>query len=180
MQKNKKFQNLEEKNLNFALSYLLNMPVAEIQVNQNKKSWVRDLISFLTSNGWKYNGVLENPKLDYLENPTFNCFEDEFDTSLRNPFENFKVLENSKFVNNNKKYQGLEGKYLAAVFDPIRCVWDAYPKASEVFSQIHFVVVDSHFTIIYDPREEYQNLRHYPFSNLIGYNGLKYIYLINK
>ena len=41
----------------------------------------------------------------------------------------------------------------------------------------HAVVINKNFEIVFDPNREYKNIKEYPASDKLGYNGIKNIYL---
>jgi hypothetical protein len=47
------------------------------------------------------------------------------------------------------------------------------------FTATHAVLIDKDYNIVHDPNPAYQEILNYPLANLLGYNGILDVYLIN-
>lgn len=117
-------------------------------------NWFELFCDFIESKGYEYDGMLHNKVWGTLMNPTFECFE--------NPsFDKWSLLE----PENLKSYQGVDGLFYASVLSPKYFNWDD-------LSATHAVICDQNLNIVHDPNMDYGNIRAYPLSSVIGYNGI--------
>ena len=70
---------------------------------------------------------------------------------------------------------GIDGLFLASVYSP------KYTSANEhPIDHLHSVLCDIDFNIVFDPQPVYEKVVNYPYSRLIGYNGIRSIDIIRK
>lgn len=77
-------------------------------------------------------------------------------------------------IKNLKDYDGVNGLFYASVFSP------KYYKEKEGINAhqvTHAVLINKDYEIVFDPNIDYQNIEKYPAAELLGYNGVKTIYL---
>jgi hypothetical protein len=72
-----------------------------------------------------------------------------------------------------KDYKGIDGYFYATVHSP------KYSKLHGMH-YLHAVVIDHDFNIVHDPNFGYRNIESYPLSNVIGYNGITRVEIIEK
>ncbi len=126
-------------------------------------AWFEMAQETFKQNGYKLTGrELFNPKTMYLENPTANVYEDI--TSY--PPCTFQAIK--------PKY-GINGLFLASVYSPKYTNPNEHP-----IEHLHSVLCDIDFNIVFDPQKDYENVVNYPYSKLIGYNGVRAIDVIIK
>lgn len=73
-----------------------------------------------------------------------------------------------------QKCSGINGLFYASVFSP------KYYKEEDGFEgyQItHAVLINKNYEIVFDPNPNYKDLKKYPASEQLGYNGIKTVYL---
>lgn len=125
--------------------------------------WLVEAQKFFKKHGYEYSGKeLYNPRVAFLENPTWNVWE------------NLWPLEELTF-NALTQDMGINGLFLASVYSP------KYTSPSEhPTSHLHSVLCDIDFNIVFDPEPEYKGVKNYPYSRLIEYNGIRSIDIIRK
>lgn len=124
--------------------------------------------------------------LDYEEVPHFLEFENpnvemiNFIMSFGYEYEcclyNYPNSEYST-IDKLKDFDGINGLFYASVFSP------KYYKEENGINghQItHAVLVNKDFEIVFDPNPSYQDLKKYPASDELGYNGVKNVYLFSS
>lgn len=78
------------------------------------------------------------------------------------------------FAYSSVKY-GIDGLFLASVYSPKYSDPNEHP-----MSHLHAVICDKNFNIVFDPNPNYDGILCYPYSKLIGYNGIRAIDTFNK
>ena len=127
------------------------------------EKWVEETQKFFAQHGYEWTGRgLYNPRIAFLENPQFNLYENTW-------------MENECTFNVLKPEYGIDGLFLADVYSPKYTNPNEHPIA-----HLHSVLCDMYFNIVFDPEEEYKNVRNYPYSRLIDYNGIRSIDIIKK
>ena len=113
---------------------------------------------FFKELGYEYCAdTLWNPNVHFLENPTDCCFND-------------RSVDPGHTLDAITPEDGIDGMFIASVYSP------GYTSASEhPMSHLHSVLCDINFNIVFDPNPNYQNVLCYPYSKLIGYNGIRTI-----
>jgi hypothetical protein len=73
-----------------------------------------------------------------------------------------------------KDCEGINGLFYASVFSP-----KYYKKEDgiDAFQITHAVLINKNYEIVFDPNINYQYIEKYPEAELLGYNGVKTIYL---
>jgi hypothetical protein len=93
----------------------------------------------------------------------------EFELCLYNyPNSEYSTIEHLK------NFEGIDGLFYASVFSP-----KYYKKEDgiDAYQVTHAVLINKNYEIVFDPNVDYQNIEKYPESELLGYNGVKTIYL---
>jgi hypothetical protein len=123
--------------------------------------WFSQLYKFIEENGYSYHGTIHNKKETMLWTIKDDLFKEWewHNKSLIMP----KSLS---------KLKGVNGMFFASVYSPNYYSYTAERKVT------HAVVIDKDYNIIHDPNPENKDLLSYPLSNLIGYNGIVNVYLI--
>lgn len=125
--------------------------------------WFEMGMEVFKQQGYKLTGrMLYNPKLVFLEDPTWNVWEN-----------NYPVDE--KTFGAIKPEYGIDGLFMASVYSPKYTNADEHP-----VEHLHSVLCDIDFNIVFDPQPEYAKVVNYPYSKLIGYNGIRCIDIITK
>lgn len=127
------------------------------------EDWLLEAQKFFREHGYDYSGKeLHNPNVMYLENPTNNVWEDKF------------AYEECTFKAIKPEY-GINGLFMAGVYSPKYTNPNEHP-----INHLHSVLCDIDFNIVFDPQPEYEKVKNYPYSRLIGYNGIRSIDIIRK
>lgn len=113
--------------------------------------WFNSMWKFIAKFGYTFDGNLYNPNYT----PNGGNILDEY---------SFKFLH---------KEEGVNGLFYASVFSP------KFNPNGDDSGASHAVIVDKDLNVVFDPSTLYQNNIEYPRSKEIGYNGVKYVYLIN-
>lgn len=128
------------------------------------RAWHETLKSFMKDHGYDYDyDVLWNPNVGYLEQPTAWCFTKDVE---RDPNDFFPRI---------RPDYGVDGLFIATVYSPKYTDPNEHP-----ISHLHAVLCDVDFNIIHDPNPEYKGIVSYPYSQLIGYNGIRSIDIVRK
>ena len=127
------------------------------------EDWLVEAQKFFREHGYDYTGrELYNPRVAFLENPQFNLYEDTW------------MADECSF-NSLKPEYGINGLFMATVYSP------KYTNPSEhPIDHLHSVLCDIDYNIVFDPQHEYEKVKNYPYSRLIGYNGIRSIDVIQK
>ena len=125
--------------------------------------WWTKAVDLFKEHGYELGGrYLYNPNVISLESPTYGCFE-KYVVPKKETLESLKLEE------------GINGIFLASVYSPKYQNPNEHPK-----DHLHSVLCDIYFNIVFDPQEEYQDIVAYPYSRIIGYNGIRGIETIRK
>ena len=125
--------------------------------------WYEKLNESIEKAGYKLNDevpFLYNPKLYLLENPTGYCFKGYEKCAKHLSFESLG------------KYDGVGGYFFASVYSPLLFKYNDWT--------CHAVIVNKNFQIVHDPNKKNEGIKFYPFAGLIGYNGIRDIWNIEK
>jgi len=121
--------------------------------------------------------------LEYEEVPHFLKFEFPIEAMTGFMFEYGFEFEhclynypNSEYstIGNLKDYDGVNGLFYASVFSPKYYKEEDGINAHQI---THAVLINKNYDIVFDPNIDYQNIDKYPASEILGYNGIKTIYL---
>lgn len=125
--------------------------------------WYIEAQKTFKEHGYDLTGFeLWNPKVMFLENPTANVFENK---SAHIP-STFKAITPD---------MGINGLFMASVYSPKYTNPNEHP-----IDHLHSVLCDINFNVVFDPQPAYYNVKNYPYSKLIGYNGIRSIDIIRK
>lgn len=116
---------------------------------------------YVESKGYEYDGMLHNKTWGTLMNPTFECLEVP-------KFDKWSLLTDE----NLKNYQGVDGLFYASVLSPKYFNWSDM--------DTHAVICDTYLNIVHDPNKDYENIRAYPLSSVIGCNGIINVSIFKK
>lgn len=95
----------------------------------------------------------------------------EFRGSLYNPND----LKNGRNdFDRLKNYKGVNGYHFAAVYSP------KYYKNKDKSPVTHAVIVDNDLNIVHDVNPNNKDLKEYPEKEKLKYNGILYVYIIEK
>ena len=127
------------------------------------EDWLVEAQKFFHEHGYEYTGrELYNPRVAFLEDPQFNLYEDT------------GPVDECTF-NALKPEYAINGLFLAGVYSPKYTNPNEHP-----IEHLHSVLCDKDFNIVFDPQLEYEKVKNYPYSRLIGYNGIRSIDIIRK
>ena len=125
------------------------------------EGWFSMLWKYIKSEGFVYEGMFHNKNYTRLMNPTGECFKDV-------KYLSSNIITPSKLQN----HSGVNGYFYAAVLSPELFNWTD--------QTTHAVVIDKNYNIVHDPNPNNKNILRYPLSNMMGYNGIIWVMLINK
>lgn len=143
-----------------AIASLFESPLDEVPNFIEYESWFPPLHAFLIKRGYELSGELHNKVYSTLISPTNGCFEEVkwYKPSIITP----KCL---------KKHEGINGLFSASVLSPKYFNWRDLCA--------HSVIIDKDFNIVHDVNQKYQSIKKYPLADILGYNGIINIDLIN-
>ena len=125
--------------------------------------WLEMTCNFFRNLGYEFSAnCLWNPNVYYLEQPTADCF-------------GLTGIDGSHCLDAIKPEDGIGGAFLACVYSPKYTTADEHP-----MNHLHSVLCDKDFNIIHDPQKAYEGIVMYPYSILIGYNGIRNIDTVRK
>lgn len=122
-------------------------------------NWFTKFKQTLVDHGYRYAGMYYNFKDYYINNPTVGCFEE------------LKFLQNLS-IENLRDSESINGLFFGIVYSPKYFRYDKFAT--------HMVLIDKSCNIVFDPNPNYKNLIEYPFSKLIGFNGVIQVIAVNK
>jgi len=128
-----------------------------------KDGWFNALYQLSQSKGYDYEGMLHNRNYNRLWHPTASCFKKE---EWHYP----QIMTKKKLY----KESGVNGLFYAAVLSP------KYFNFNEGKNVTHAVIIDRDYNIVHDPNPGYKNILGYPLREILGYNGIIDVFLINK
>lgn len=125
--------------------------------------WWTEAVEFFKKHGYEFGEVtLENPNVHFLENPTENVYMD----LICSPEHSIERLTMD---------DGIDGMFMACVYSPKYTTPEEHP-----IEHLHSVLCDIDFNIVHDPQKEYEQVVNYPYSRLIGFNGIRSIDVLRK
>ena len=127
------------------------------------EEWLTEIEKFIEDNGYEFveeAPYLYNYKDKFLRFPTEYCFSEE------------PSFNNNTDISEIKKYDGVDNYFIASVYSPKLFDFDEWAQ--------HVVIIDKDYNIVHDPNRKYKKIKEYPFSKLIGYNGITDIWNIRK
>jgi hypothetical protein len=127
-----------------------------------RDGWFKSMYEFLNKNGYDYHGHLYNRNYVSLWHTNKDCFE--------KPKWNRRTVISPKKL---YKEEGVQGLFYAAVLSPKYFSWSSRKDTT------HAVLIDRDYSVVFDPNPEYMNIYQYPLANLLGYNGIVDVMLIN-
>jgi hypothetical protein len=145
-----------------AIASLFDLELEEVPNFIEYQNWYTPLMKFLPEQGYHYDGMLHNKSYVMLCTPTHECFKE-------------LKWHRPTMVTKKKLYkeQGVNGLFFASVLSP------KYFNYTSGFTATHAVLIDKDYNIVHDPNPAYQEILNYPLANLLGYNGIIDVYLIN-
>ena len=146
-----------------AIATLFNKKLEEVPNFIEQDEYFKPLHKFITDNGYSYDGILYNKNYTNLLSPSQSCFK--------------KVIWSKHSVITKKrlyKENGINGLFYAGVLSPKYFNWSSGTTIT------HAVIIDRDYNIVHDPNYDYKNILEYPLKNLLGYNGIIDVLLINK
>lgn len=114
---------------------------------------------YLESKGYKVESVLHNLLWNKLMHPTSEC-------SIENKYYEPCILKPENLTD------GVNGYFYCSVLSPKYFSWQNMGT--------HAVICDSNLNIIHDPNKEYERIRAYPLTSIIGFSGIIGLYNIVK
>jgi len=127
-----------------------------------KDGWFSPLWELSQNLGYEYQGMLHNKNYNKLLHPTADCFK-------VTKFHKKSILN----LTNLKNEVGVNGLFFASVLSPKYC------SLNDGFHSTHAVIIDKKYNIVHDPNPEYEKLIKYPLADLLKYNGIIDVLLIN-
>ena len=143
------------------MASLLELPLEEVpEFITFGRKWFSTLYEFVGKHDFKYDGMVHNKKYQALFNMSADCFK-------KPKFHSSTIISKKKLYKEN----GINGFFFASVLSP------KYADLKNM--ETHAVICDKDYNIIHDPNPNYKNLIQYPLANIIGYNGIVGVCLIN-
>ena len=120
--------------------------------------WWKEIMKFVREQGYEFDGTLYNYNQYRIINKRIGV---QTAKGLRNRFQKLKNMK------------GVDGYFYASVYSPKYYNPDDNPPST------HAVIVDRDLNIVHDVNPNYVNIKSYPESNKLKYNGVLYVYMIN-
>lgn len=118
------------------------------------EDWWQRMEAVLNVNGYVWGKRFHNRKQQDIYRPT-DCFQP------------FVTLDNASILESISKEDTINGLLFGSVLSPGYFNYHEYPHWG-----LHMVVIDINCKIVFDPNPNYKGIDHYPFSRLIGFNGV--------
>lgn len=137
-----------------AIASLLDLPLESVPhfVSFGHK-WFESFWKFIEEAGYEYHGAIRNPR-------DFGSWgEDRMG----------KIAETSP---------GLDGLYYGVVYSPTFADFNNFRAGKSVTS--HAVIIDAKCNIIHDPNPNNAGITEYPGHQILDYNGVTQVYMIEK
>ncbi len=134
------------------IASLLELELDQVPHFKDEESWFSTMFNFLKKHGYIIRGELTN-KADGLIHQTVNS----------NYVDRFPDVKNM---------EGIGGFFYAGVHSPL------YYRPNDKPITDHAVVIDRYFNIVHDPNPWNEDVKKYPLADLIGYNGVVDVILI--
>lgn len=162
---NKTYQTVVDKGkgncMQAAIASLFDKSLEEVpNFIESNESTFKLLYEFIKKNGYTYNGYIHNKVYSQLCSPQFGCLKKE--KFLRRTIITPKKLH---------KEQGVNGLFYASVLSPKYFNWETHTT--------HAVLIDKDYNIVFDPNPLYEYLLQYPLANILGFNGVVTVLIIN-
>ena len=143
-----------------AIASLFDKKLEEVPNFIEDDGYFKPFYKFINENGYDYQGMLHNKKYSELCTPTHFCF-------------NEKRWHRASIMTPKKLYkeQGVNGLFYAGVLSPKYYTWSG--------QTTHAVLIDKDYNVVFDPNEGYENLLEYPLTDILGYNGVIDVMLVN-
>ena len=126
-----------------------------------KNGYFKPLYNFIKKNKCEYDGMLWNKNYTTLNSPTNQCFREQ-------KWSKHSVITPKRLY----RELGINGLFYAGVLSPKYFKWSQ--------QTTHAVIIDRDFNIVHDPNPGYRDIMAYPLADILGYNGVVDVYLINK
>lgn len=126
------------------------------------ENWFEPFYNYIGENDYKYCGMLHNRYYNQLWHTKADCFK-------KPRYSGHSIMSPKRLY----KEKGVNGLFYAGILSPKYFSWGAREDVT------HAVIIDRDYNIVHDPNPEYQNLYMYPLANLLRFNGVIDVYLIN-
>lgn len=164
---NKVYQTIVDKGhgncMQAVIASLLELPLEEVpHFLEFGDHWFSEMHKCLNAHGYDYDGMIHNKYYNQLWQTKADCFKEPkyHRPSLMTPKRLYRE-------------EGIKGYFFASILSPKYFSWG---ERSDIH---HAVVIDKDYNIVHDPNEVYKDLYMYPLANLLRYNGITSVYLIN-
>lgn len=157
-----------------AVASILDLELEEVPSLSPDSEQMKNLIEFMNSMGYSHEGTLWNKNFLLLTNTIQGgALEWCKDTYKLKDQYCFKEMIEENVVMQECNINGL---YLATVLSPM------YTKVNmtEGSFAYHQVICDKDFKIVHDPNPNYEDLKRYPLSELLGFSGICYMDIFKK
>lgn len=144
-----------------ALASLFELPLDLVPNFVEIKDWFKVFYAFISDNGYDYDGMLHNKYYTILCNPIGGCFD-------KWKFKKAITMHKNSLL----EEKGIKGLFFASVLSPKHF-------GLQMPHTTHAVIIDRNYKIIFDPNPEYGLIKEYPLNQLLKFNGIINVYLIN-
>jgi hypothetical protein len=144
------------------IASLLEKTMDEVPKFIETESWFSTLRHYIIQNGYDYDGMIHNKYYSQLWQTKADCFK-------KPKYHRQSMMSPKRLY----REPGINGLFYAGILSPKYFSWGAREDTT------HAVIIDRDYNIVHDPNPEYANLYMYPLANLLRYNGVIDVYLIN-
>lgn len=145
-----------------AMASIFDMELEDVPNFIEFKNWFEPMKQFILERGYKYEGMLHNKQFSFLTSPTYECFHEK---KWYKP----AIMTRKKLY----KHEGINGLFYASVLSP------RFFNYTSGFTATHAVIIDKDYNIVHDPNPAYQEILCYPLADLLKYNGIISLDIIN-
>jgi len=138
-----------------AIASLFELELDDVPNFKEEPNWVTSMFYFVQKYDYEIDGTFYN-KTNGIWNGTLM-------SRYQNRFESINDME------------GVNGYFYAVVYSPKYHMFAEHPKDAPT----HAVIIDKDFNVVHDPNPENKGIEKYPYADIIGYNGVIDILIIN-
>ena len=145
-----------------AIATLFQKELEEVPNFIEHDGWFKPFYDFIHKNDYEYHGCIFNKNYTALWHTKKDSFE-------KPKYHRPSIMTPKRLY----REHGVNGLFYAGVLSPKYFSWGARRDVT------HAVLIDKDYNIVFDPNPEYENLYRYPIANLLNYNGIVDVVIVN-
>ena len=145
-----------------AIASLFDLELNDVPNFIGFESWFSPMYKLIQEQGYDYHGMLWNKYYNKLWHTKKDCWE-------KPKYHRGHIVTPKRLY----REEGVNGLFYAGVLSPKYFSWGARKDTT------HAVIIDKDYNIVFDPNKEYKKLYQYPLADLLKYNGIIDVMIIN-